>query len=267
MVYITHELTQASGPDVIIFSNCDEVRLTWLGKEIGTMKPDSTKRIMPHAPFIFHNVFNYHEISSHWRNRSNKIEMVAEGLINGKVVCREVKRYAERTTGIRLTIDSLGEGLVADGADFVPVRATIVDNKGIPKVLASEDIRLDVIAGDADIIGGDIITINPMKTQFGTATFLLRAGMKPGAIRIKATSDGLKGSELEIVSTPSRLPLLYTDTASRRSSPIKAPLQLNNPSLTNTDDIEKIKEENNRLRLQLTSKEQEIMEMRSRTNK
>lgn len=266
MIYITHELTQASGADVVIFSNCDEVRLTWLGKVIGIMKPDSTQRIMPHAPFIFSNVFNYHEISSKWRNRSDKVEMIAEGLINGKVVCREVKKYAERTTGIQLTIDSLGTGLVADGSDFVPVRATIIDNKGIPKVLAAENIRLEVIAGDGDIIGGNVTTINPMKAQFGTATFLLRAGVTPGKIRIRATADGLKSSELTVVSTSARLPLLYSDTASRRADPFQAPLQLHQPSLTDSD-IEKVKEENTRLRLQLTSKEQEIMEMRSKINK
>jgi beta-galactosidase len=220
---------------------------------------------MPHAPFVFRNVFNYHEISSKWRNKSDKVEMVAEGLINGLVVCKEVKRYPERTTGIRITIDSLGQGLVADGSDFVPVRATIVDNKGVTKVLAAEDVHLDILSGDAGIIGNDITTINPMKTQFGTATFLLRAGVTAGRIRVRASAPGLKSAELEIVSTAPRLPLLYSDTARTRLMPLQGP-QLNQPIYTNTD-LEKIKEENNRLRLQLTSKEQEIMEMRSRVNK
>jgi hypothetical protein len=104
-----------------------------------------------------------------------------------------------------------------------------------------------------------------MKTQFGTATFLLRAGVTAGRIRVRASAPGLKSAELEIVSTAPRLPLLYSDTARTRLMPLQGP-QLNQPIYTNTD-LEKIKEENNRLRLQLTSKEQEIMEMRSRVNK
>jgi beta-galactosidase len=266
MVYITHELTQVSDKDVIVYSNCDEVRLTWLGKVIGTLKPDSTLRHMPHPPFVFRDVFNYHDISSHWRNKSNKVEMIAEGIIDGKVVCREVKKYAERTTGIRLTVDSLGEGLVADGSDFVPVRATIIDNKGIPKVLASEDVHFE-ISGNGELIGGDINTINPMKTQFGTATILVRAGVHAGTIRIRATAKGLKSDEVTITTAPSPLPLLYTDSSSRQKSNAAGNIISKNENNTTAADIEKLKEENTRLRQEMTSKEQEIMEMRSTIKK
>ena len=266
MVYITHELTQVSDKDVIVYSNCDEVRLTWLGKVIGTLKPDSTLQHMPHPPFVFRDVFNYHDISGHWRNKSNKVEMIAEGIIDGKVVCRQVKKYAERTTGIRLTVDSLGEGLVADGSDFVPVRATIIDNKGIPKVLASEDVHFE-ISGNGELIGGGINTINPMKTQFGTATILVRAGVHPGAIRVRATAKGLKSDEITITTAPSPLPLLYTDSSSRYKSGPARDIISKNENNSTAADMEKLKEENTRLRQEMTSKEQEIMEMRSTIKK
>ncbi|MBO9154736.1 glycoside hydrolase family 2 protein [Chitinophaga sp. GCM10012297] len=254
MVYITHELTQVSDKDVIIYSNCEEVRLTWLGKLIGTLKPDSSLRRMPHAPFVFRNVFDYHDISSRWRNKSDKVEMIAEGIIGGKVVCREVKKYAERTTGIKLTVDSLDMGLVADGADFVPVRATIVDNKGIPKVLAAEEVHFE-ISGNGSLIGGI------MKTQFGTATVLVKTGVRPGQIKIKASAAGLKSDEITLVSTASPLPLLYSENTSLQ--PVLPVPSMKEDQLTNAD-VEKLKEENARLRQQVTSKEQEIMEMRSR---
>lgn len=262
MVYITHELTQASDADVIIYSNCDEVRLTWLGKVIATHKPDSSLRRMPHAPFVFKNVFHYHDISSHWRSNSDKVEMIAEGIINGEVVCREVKKYAERTTGIRLSVDSAGMGLVADGSDFVPVRATVIDNKGIPKVLAAEEIHFE-ISGNGELIGGDINTINPMKTQFGTATILVRAGVHPGSIKIKATAKGLKSDEITLNAAPAPLPMLYSDSSYHPLIHAAEPTLNNQINVTNAD-IEKLKEENTRLRQQMTSKEQEIMEMRSK---
>ena len=58
MVRIAHELTQVSGSDVIVYSNCEEVRLTWLGKVVGTQKPDAGYRALPHPPFTFTNVFD-----------------------------------------------------------------------------------------------------------------------------------------------------------------------------------------------------------------
>ncbi|HEY4287805.1 MAG TPA: glycoside hydrolase family 2 TIM barrel-domain containing protein [Puia sp.] len=267
MVYITHELTQISGADVIVYSNCDEVRLTWLGRLIGTQKPDTSMRNIPRPPIIFKNVFDYHEISSKWRNKSGKIEMIAEGIINGKVVCREVKKYAERTTGIKLFVDTLGEALVADGSDFVPVRATIVDNKGVTKVLASEDIHFE-ISGNGELIGGDMNSINPMKTQFGTATILVRAGVKAGEIKIKATANGLKGDEITITSLPSPLQLNYSDTTSRRNIiPVRNEETNGQQEVLSGTEMEKLKEENTRLRQELISKEQEIMEARSKANK
>lgn len=267
MVFITHELTQASGADVTIYSNCDEVRLTWLGKVVATLKADKSMPDVPHAPFVFKNVFNYHEISSKWRNKSNKVEMIAEGLIDGKVVCKKEKKYAERTTGIKLEIDSVDIGLMADGADFVPIRATIIDNKGIPKVLAAEEIHFE-ISGGGEIVGGHMPGINPMKTQFGTATILVRAGVKAGTIKIKATAAGLKSDEIEITSIPALLPLAYSQSFYANSKPSTGSSVGNNTVWQKQSeavvDAEKLKKENEQLRQQMTSKEQEIMEMRSR---
>lgn len=267
MVYITHELTQVSESDVTIYSNCQEVRLTWLGKVIGTQKPDSLLKNMPHAPFVFRNVFNFHKIHDNWRGKSDKIEMIAEGLINGKVVCKQIKKYAERTTSIKLSVDSVGMGLTADGSDFIPVRATIIDNKGIIKVLGSEYVHFE-IEGEGELIGGQMNTINPMKTQFGTATILVRAGIRPGKIKIRAYSDGLKGDEIEISSKSSGLPLLFNEEYCKSSISLDAVggKQIVNQKSNNTTnpDVEKLKEEINDMRLKMTSKEQEIMELRSK---
>ena len=144
MVKIAHELTQVSGPDVIIYSNCDEVRLTWLGKVVAVQKPDEGLSHIPHPPFTFKNVFDFAVIKKEWRARTGKIEMIAEGVIGGKVVVREDKKYPERSAGVRVTVDDAGSGLVADGSDFVPVRAAIVDSKGVPKVLAAEYVHFEV---------------------------------------------------------------------------------------------------------------------------
>jgi len=264
MIYITHELTQVSGSDVVIFSNCDEVRLTWLGRQMGIKQPDSSYKHLPHAPFVFKNVFSYHEISSKWRNRSDSIEMIAEGLIDGKVVCKQVKRYAERTTAIQLEIDSAGIGLTADGADFIPVRATIIDNKGIPKVLASEEITFEV-AGDATLITGNAANINPMRTQFGTATILLKAGLQPGKIQVRASAPGLKPGTIALISQPPSQSLVYDLAYYQNAKPamMNTAITINTPSAA-VGDNDKLRQENEELRKRMTVKDQEITEMRSR---
>ena len=157
MVYIAHELTQISRSDVVVFSNCEEVRLTLAGQ--GPWRAKGRRRLPRRAPPAIHL---HQRIQLPWLircwgndNSARKFEMVAEGLIGGKVVCRQCKKYPERSTGLQLALDDLGIPLAADGSDFVPVRATVVDNKGVPKVLASEYVHF-TIEGPGQIIGGRV---------------------------------------------------------------------------------------------------------------
>ena len=68
MVRIAHELTQVSGGDVVVYSNCEEVRLSWLGRGVATRKPDAAYRSLPHPPFTFKNVFDFAKIKRDWRD-------------------------------------------------------------------------------------------------------------------------------------------------------------------------------------------------------
>ncbi|SDG59128.1 beta-galactosidase [Dyadobacter soli] len=265
MVYVAHEITQASGKDVVVFSNCEQVRLTWLGKVVGAASPDTALHEMPHPPFIFKDVFDYHEISAHWRNRTQEIELVAEGLIGGKVVTRQVKRYPQRTTGIRLEIDSAGTGLQADGSDFIPVRASIVDNEGNVKVMAVENIHFEV-EGPAGIVGGAANYANPMKTQFGTATALIRADTRAGVIKVKAHANGLTPGEIILNSTEPAYPLLFKqETASTVGSTGAGGMITPTSNRQEAKaDIRVLEEKVKRLELEVTSRDQDIMELRSK---
>jgi beta-galactosidase len=208
MVYICHELTYISEPDVVVYTNCQQVHLTWLGKDFGTQGPD-TSHHEPHPPVIFKDVFDIHRIGNALNkgNQMHRLEMVAEGLINGQVVCSETKEYPERTTGLRLEVENHGVPLQADGSDFVPVRAYIVDEYGTTRVLDSSYVTFHV-DGPGEIIGGEANNGNPMKSEFGIATALVRAGLTPGTLHITATTDGLKPGAIDIQSVPPSLPLL-----------------------------------------------------------
>lgn len=56
-----------------------------------------------------------------------EVYLLAEGLIDGKVVVSEMKRPARRPAKIVMWVDDEGEKLVADGSDFVTVIAAITD--------------------------------------------------------------------------------------------------------------------------------------------
>ena len=265
MVSIAHELTQVSGSDVIIYSNCEEVRLTWLGQVVGTQKPDSGYGSLPHPPFTFANAFDFAVIKRQWRDRTGKIEMVAEGLIGGSVVTRLVKKYPERSTAVKVTVDDAGIGLTADGSDFVPVRATVADNKGVPKVLASEYVSFEV-EGPAEIIAGPLAHANPVRTEFGTATALLRAKTAPGVIRVRAHVLGLSSGEAHVASAPAALPLGFDARYAAASKPPAAGggELLRVSGSEQPADVTQLRGEVLRLQRELTSKEQDLMEARSK---
>ena len=53
------------------------------------------------------------------------MNMVAEGIIDGKVVCTQKKMPSRRSTKLRLYIDTPKVNLVADGSDFIVVVAEV----------------------------------------------------------------------------------------------------------------------------------------------
>jgi beta-galactosidase len=265
MVAIAHEVTQVSGPDVTVYSNCEEVRLTWLGQAAATRRPDEDYRHLPHPPFTFVRAFDFGAIKREWRDRTAQIEMVAEGLIGGKVAARAVKRYPERTAALSVIVDDAGVGLAADGSDVVPVRAVVVDNKGVPKVLASEEVFFEV-EGPAEIVDGPLARANPARTEFGTATVLLRAAAAPGVIRVTARAPGLRAGEAHLASAPPAVPLCFDGAYAAGSKRPRAdgPVVLRAADRALPADVDRLREQVLRLQRELIGKEQELMELRSR---
>lgn len=267
LLYITNELTQVSDRDVIVLTNCEEVRLTWMGQIVGTQSPDPEYKHLPHPPITFKNVFDFHRMKKQLElSRHDPPEMIAEGLIAGKVVVRQAKLYAERTTGVKLALDDWGMPLVADGSDFVPVRANIVDQKGILKVLATEYVYFDV-DGPGEVIGGEFNHGNPMRTEFGTATALIRATSTPGKIKVRAYVDGLKADEITIDSISSPMAMIYDETYAKQSRvptadrpSTRAVLGLSGASA----DVDNLKDQIHELQLQLTDKEQQFLDLRNK---
>ena len=206
IVSIAHELTQFSDKDVTVFSNCDSVRLTLYGGEhCWTLPVDS-------GVVVFPDVWDFFEARSHSYTQRNwqSVKMLAEGIIDGKVVCKEEKMPSRRSTKLRLYADEMGRKLVADGSDFIVVVCEVTDDLGHVRRLAKENIRFTV-EGEGEIIGDASINANPRAVEWGSAPILVRSTRQAGKITVKAEvqfpgTHAPTPAELEIESVPYDMP-------------------------------------------------------------
>lgn len=207
-VYIANEMTQFSDSDVVVFSNCDSVRLSIYDGTKSWTLPVRHKADY-NAPIVFKNVWNFWEARdySYFKKNWQKVNMVAEGIVNGKVVCSMKRMPSRRSNKLRLYVDEMGKKLVADGSDFVVVVCEVTDDSGNVHRLAKENIRFTV-TGEGDIIGNhDHINANPRAVEWGSAPILVRSTRKAGKIHIHAEVQfpGLHAPEpadLDIWSVP-----------------------------------------------------------------
>ncbi len=210
MVFIAHEMTQYSPNDVVVFSNCDSVRLTAMeGWKVQTLPVVHTPDGTPHAPVVFKGFWDFWQARecSYTQRSWQKVSLVAEGIKDGRVVCSEKKMPSRRSTKIRLYADEMGRQLTADGSDFIVVVAEVTDDNGNVRRNAREYITFSV-EGEGSIIDDGRIMANPRLVEWGSAPVLVRSTRQAGKIRIIArpTFEGVHApaaDTLEIESVPS----------------------------------------------------------------
>lgn len=218
MVYIAHEMSQFSDKDVVVFSNCDSVRLSvYDGTRSWTKPVVHAKGHMPNAPVVFENVWDFWEARGYSYVQKNwkKVNLVAEGIRNGKVVCTTKKMPSRRSTKLQLRVDYQNSPLVADGSDFIVVVAEVTDDSGNVRRLAKENVVFTV-EGEGEIIGDATIGANPRAVEFGSAPVLIRSTRKAGKIKVKARvqyegTHAPTPAEIEFESVPSLLPACFTE--------------------------------------------------------
>ena len=218
MVYIMHEMSQFSEPDVVVFSNCDSVRLSvYDGARSWTLPVKHEAGHMPSAPVVFKNVWDFWEARDYSYTKKNwqAVNMVAEGIVDGKVVATQRKMPSRRSTKLRLYTDWEGKPLVADGSDFIVVVAEVTDDNGNVRRLAKENIVFTV-EGEGEIIGDASIHANPRPVEWGSAPVLIRSTRTPGKIRISARVEfpgthAPTPAEIEIESVPAPFKAVYRD--------------------------------------------------------
>lgn len=250
MVYIMHEMTQFSDPDVVVFSNCDSVRLSiYDGAKSWTLPVLHEEGHMPSAPVVFKDVWDFWEARGYSYTNKNwqAVNLVAEGIVDGKVVATQRKMPSRRSTKLRLYADWNGKPLVADGSDFIVVVAEVTDDNGNVRRLAKENIVFTV-EGEGEIIGDASIHANPRPVEWGSAPVLIRTTRNPGKIKITARVEAPgthapTPAELVIESVPATIPALYTDVRTAGTNVKTGRSDSKNAPALSEDEKRKILEE------------------------
>lgn len=243
VLFIAHEMTQFSPQDVTVFTNCDSVRLTALnGWKTETQPVVHSAGALPNAPVVFKGFWDFWKAREQsYTNRAwQNVKLVAEGIKDGKVVCKVEKMPSRRSTKIRLVADEMGRKLVADGSDFIVVVAEITDDNGNVRRLAREHVTF-IVEGEGSIIGDASIAANPRQVEWGTAPVLVRSSHKAGPIRIIArpTFEGVHAptaDTLRLESVPYDMPLCYKETGTATVSSRRKASVTGSSAATLTDE-------------------------------
>lgn len=260
MIFIAHEMTPFSGADVPVYTNCDEVHLTYCtGGKTHVIRRTPLQTGIPYPIFTFEGVYDFmkdKELS--FANRQGEVYLLAEGFIQGKKVAEHRREPARRPEKLLLFADDENKPLVADDSDIMVVIAAIADGNGNIKRLNNYAVHF-TIEGEGRILGDEAIGANPRSVEWGTAPVLIQSTHKAGKIKILASVE-YPGSQmpvtgtLEIESVTAPVSLLYSEPEMNHSATISLSRK---QTITDKDiEIERLRNELNKLRLKEVEKQQ-----------
>lgn len=205
MVHIaSYNNHQALDSTILVFSNCDTVRLYRNGK---LMAEKSRKANASTAPFIATKggspYFSF-ELGSYRQGA-----LRAEGVMNGKTVCTHRVETPGRPHHLEIVVADEGIAPTAGGTDMLPIYIKICDEKGNLVSDAKEVDRLPIkikVKGAAKLIGGNSpwAAINPQFSEGGIAYALIRTVNQAGTFDISAECEDLLPAALKINTTAER---------------------------------------------------------------
>lgn len=188
MVFIANAMTPFSPKDVTVYSNCDEVRLTYCknGKQF-IYKKEKTDEGMPSPIITFKDVWDVmYDKQLARKNKHEESYLLAEGIVDGEVVATHKVMPARRPSKIILWADNEGTETIADGSDLITVITAIADENGDIKRLNNYHIKFE-IEGPGELVASKETFTNPREVQWGTAPILVRAKAQTGNIKVKAS--------------------------------------------------------------------------------
>ena len=166
---------------IVVFSENEEVELFVNGRSLGR-KPVSKAT----------------EYKAIFWARFEPGELKAVGYVGGKPASQWVLETAGRPAAIRLKVDRAK--IQADGDDLAYVTAELVDAKGRPTYMPDADTLLTFKVDGAGVLAGvgngnptalESFQSGKRSTFHGRAVAVIRAGHKPGPIRMEVSGAGL----------------------------------------------------------------------------
>jgi len=185
--YLTPSFNEDYGDKIIVFSNCDQVKLFVNDKLEKTAEPASDKYPgLPHPPFVF-------EDCKWWEWGASTIESLkAVGFIEEKEVCEHTIYPFTEPEKIILKADH--SELKADGSDLTRLEIRLVDKNEQTLILAHNPIFFK-LEGPAEIVGE-----TPLSLEGGRGAVYIKSKREPGVIKIKAKSPHYESEVIEIES-------------------------------------------------------------------
>ncbi|WP_081147567.1 family 43 glycosylhydrolase [Niastella vici] len=190
--------------NIVVFSNCDKVRLSRNNTLVGEMTRAENAAT---APFVAAKGGSPYYCFKTGRYESG--ELKAEGMIDGKVVKTHVVRTPGKAHHLEIVMAADGIKPVADGSDMLPVYIKVCDKNGTvvtnTKPLQSYTIHLNV-SGNGTLIGANMpgISIATQQTEGGIGYGIIQTAKRAGRITMTATSPGLLPATAVINTSPYR---------------------------------------------------------------
>lgn len=266
MVHIAHAMTPFSPKDVTVYSNCDEVRLTYCkdGKTFAYRKNKAEKG-MPSPVIVFKDVWNVMLDKKLSRERKQQDSyLLAEGIIDGKVVATHKVMPARRPSKLILWADNENVTMTADGSDLVTVIAAVADENGNIKRLNNYHIQFE-IEGPGTLVADNTTFTNPHRTEWGTAPVLVRATTQTSEIKVRASliwqgkHTPISG-ELTLPVRKADHPLIAHPKELEEIRKVSAPIRFEETSADQKKRIESLIQEINRLKLKEVEQQQSDFE-------
>ena len=171
---------------VLIFSNCDSIRLLLDGQKIAVIKIDD--RIIK---------------TYRAKVETNSKELVVEGLIDGKVVTTDKLKSHDKASKLKLIVDKTE--IAADGKSTAHVEVQIIDQDGTLVPQRHDGITCEVkgagrlLAVDNGNQGDTTpLTSKTKSTHDGRLMAYIQSQLDPGKIVVRATAEGLQDAEITI---------------------------------------------------------------------
>ncbi len=175
------------GAKAAIFSNCERLELFVAGKHIASAHPDRAN-----YPHIQHPPF-FADLTV---DGAGKPELRIDGYVGDRMVLS--RTFSGNRAEDQLVLRADDAELVADGSDATRLAFGVADKFGTLRQSAEGQVAL-TISGPGTIVGDNPFSL---ASSGGVGAVWIRAGAKPGRIRVEARHPGFGAKSAEINVVP-----------------------------------------------------------------